>query len=104
MFHNYSFTQVEKCFKEVKATMERVVELLEASHGNNNRHSASTRVNEKFIINGQNVQLMATRDGYSFGLHLLDLLFTPEELSKSLVYSSKKSSKPALDRDKVSFR
>lgn len=42
-----------------------------------------------------------SRDGYAFGRKLLSMMFSNEELSTSLVYKSKKSSKPALDKEKV---
>ena len=32
----------------------------------------------------------------------MDLLFTKEELSKALLFSSKKSEKPGLDKERVS--
>lgn len=38
---------------------------------------------------------------YNFGFQLLDMLFTREELAKSLLYKTKKSDKPALDAAKV---
>ena len=41
------------------------------------------------------------RDAYSYGLQIMDVLFTKEELSKSLIFASKKSSKPGLDKKKV---
>ncbi len=41
----------------------------------------------------------ATR--YAFGLAVLDVLFTKEELASSLLFSSKKSPKPALDHKRV---
>jgi len=62
----------------------------------------ASRVPEKYIVNGQNVMTMSTRDGYSFGLQLLNMFFTPEEMNGSLVYQSKRSGKPALNREKVS--
>ena len=45
-------------------------------------------------VNGRNVMLMPTRDCYTFGLDLLSMLFTTEELSESLVYASTKTEKP----------
>ena len=38
---------------------------------------------------------------YTFALSVLDVLFTKEELSSSLLFSSKKSEKPALDHTRV---
>ena len=38
---------------------------------------------------------------YAFALSALDVLFTKEELSSSLLFESKKSKKPPLDHRKV---
>ena len=40
-------------------------------------------------INGINVMMLPTRDAYSFGLQLMDLMFTKEEQSTSLLFKSK---------------
>ena len=42
-----------------------------------------------------------SRDAYSFGLQLLNILFTEEELAVSLLFKSKKSTKPGLDQGRV---
>ncbi len=44
---------------------------------------------------------LSARDAYGFGLQLLDILFTKEELAGSLLFSSKKSTKPGLPKDRV---
>ena len=44
---------------------------------------------------------LQSRDAYSFGLQLMDLLFTKEELSSSLLFISKKSEKPGLNPERV---
>ena len=44
---------------------------------------------------------LPSRDSYSFGLQLLDILFTREELSTSLLFKSKKSERLGLDRERV---
>ena len=38
---------------------------------------------------------------YQYGLSLFDFFFTKEELGSSLVYKSKKSTKPGVERAKV---
>ena len=38
---------------------------------------------------------------YTFALAALDVLFTKQELSKSLMYATKRSDKQALDETKV---
>lgn len=40
-----------------------------------------------------------SRDVYVFGLQLMDILFTKEDLSKSLLFESKKSKKPGLEKE-----
>ena len=41
-------------------------------------------------VNGVNVMRIPSRDAYSFGLQLLNILFTKEELAVSLLCKSKK--------------
>ena len=60
-----------------------------------------TNVTKHMQVNGINILRLSARDAYAFGLQLLDILFTKEELSGSLLFKSKKSSKPGLDRERV---
>lgn len=55
----------------------------------------------EFTINGVSIFQVPARDVYSFGLTLLDMLFSREELGKSLLLPTSKSSKPGLDKDRV---
>ena len=55
-------------------------------------------------MNGINILRLSARDAYAFGQQLLDILFTKEELSGSLLFKSKKSTKPGLDRECVDRR
>ena len=57
--------------------------------------------NSSTHINGINVMRIPSRDAYSFGLQLMDVLFTKEELASSLLFKSKKSEKPGLDGERV---
>lgn len=50
---------------------------------------------------GINVMRIPSRDAYSFGLQLMDIMFTKAELSSSLLFKSKKSKKPSLDKVRV---
>lgn len=52
-------------------------------------------------VGGINVSLLPAKDAYAYALILLDVLFTKEELSRSLMFKTKKSSKPALDEKKI---
>ncbi len=53
------------------------------------------------IINGVNILRIPSRDVYAYALSLLDILFSKEELSQSLLFQSKKSKKSALDPERV---
>ena len=52
-------------------------------------------------VHGINLQRIPARDAYAYALSLMDALFTKQELSSSLIFSSKKSDKPGLDRERV---
>ena len=53
------------------------------------------------MVNGINTLRIPSRDAYSYGLQLMDIFFTKEELATSLLFKSKKSDKPALDKERV---
>jgi len=44
--------------------------------------------------------VIPTRDEYTFGLDLLGMLFTKEEMENCLIYKSPKSTKQALDKER----
>lgn len=52
-------------------------------------------------MNGVNLLRIPSRDAYAYALALMDVLFTKEELAMSLLFKSKKSEKPGLDRERV---
>ena len=52
-------------------------------------------------MNGIDVMLLPAKSPYIFGLMLLDLFFTKEELARSLLFSTNKSERLALDQTKV---
>lgn len=56
---------------------------------------------KEYTHNGVNVMRIPAWDAYSYGLQLMDILFTKEELSSSLLFKSKKSEKPGLDQERV---
>ena len=49
-------------------------------------------------VNGVNIPRLSMRDVYGYGLQLID---TKEEQSHSLLFALIKSSKPALDKERV---
>ena len=63
--------------------------------------AAATEEQQEYFINGRNVMNIPATNGYSFGLKLLDIVFTREELGRSLIYPAK-STRPALDKEKAS--
>ena len=77
--------RVEKCEKMLEYIIERLDE----------GSSMMKRDPEEgeYIINERNVMKMRVAGPYNFSFHLLDMLFTKEELAKSLLYESKKSDK-----------
>jgi len=54
-----------------------------------------------YVINGKNVMKLPASGACSFAFQLLDMLFSKEELGKSLVYQARKSDKPALDETRI---
>ena len=47
------------------------------------------------------IQRISATNVYAFALQLMDLLFTTEEMACSLLFKSKKSSKPGLSKQRV---
>ena len=47
------------------------------------------------------VRHLPAKDVYAYALALLDIMFTKDELARSLIHPSPKSSKPGLPRDRV---
>ena len=65
-----------------------------------------TKVQYSLIVfhiakNRVDVLSIPARDVFSYGQLLLDVFFTREVLSNSLVYKSSKSDKPGMDTDRV---
>lgn len=52
-------------------------------------------------VNGVNLKLLPARDAYSYGLALMEVLFTTQEMASSLLLPSKRSPKPPLEAAKV---
>ena len=63
--------------------------------------SSSLEAKGDDYVNGINVMLLPTKGPYKFGLMLLNMLFTKEELARSLIYKSPKSTKAGLDEARV---
>ena len=56
---------------------------------------------EELLIKGVNVRRLHADCLYSYGLQLMAILFSKEELAASLMLESKRSNKPPLDKDQV---
>ena len=88
--------------QKIRESQEEILRILKESGGGSAlRTHVQQQTPERYTINGRNVMLLSARDGYAFGLKLLQMLFSREELSKSLVYASNKSKKPPLNKEKV---
>ena len=94
--------ELEAKQNSIKESVDKILQLLSTT--NQQQSTASTTsIPPEDIVNGIDVIHMPCRDAYQFGLDLLDMFFTPEELARSLVYKSKRSPKDGLDKDKVSY-
>lgn len=89
---------VEAELKQINTSFELMSNEILKTQGSDLQMKELTRDNE---INGINVMTVPSRDAYSFGLHLMDMLFTKDELAGSLLFPSGKSNKPSLDSKKV---
>ena len=91
--------QLKMHIKKVRESQEEILRILKESSGGSGgsafRMHMQEQTPERHIINGRNVMLLHV---YSFGLKLLDMLFSREELSESIVY---KSRRPPLNKKKV---
>ncbi len=45
--------------------------------------------------------MIPARDAYAYGRNLLEVLFSKEELARSVIIKSVKSKKPALDQERI---
>lgn len=56
---------------------------------------------EELMFKGVNVRRMHAANPYAYGLQLMDVLFTKEELAGSLMFESGKSNRSPLDKERV---
>lgn len=57
---------------------------------------------QSVIINGIDVLRIPAKDEYTYGLRLMEVLFSKKEMSESLLFESKKSERKGLDQERVS--
>lgn len=67
---------------------------------------ASPDSQESWVVDGKthrdlDIMRVCASTPYAFGLKVLDMLFSKNELRGSLLFGSKKSNKPGLDGDRV---
>ena len=84
--------------------IEKMVEKLSRKMKDNSKPGGSNikEDDQSVIINGVDVLRIPAKDEYSYGLRLMEVLFTKKEMSESLLFQSKKSDRKALDTEKVS--
>ncbi len=88
---------MEKTLSHLKDVIETM-----CSSGSPISTSPSVSVKEEELFSGINVMHLPAKNAYSFGLQLMEVIFTKEEMANSLLFKSKKSSKPGLPPEKVS--
>ena len=95
--------KIDKLEQRVKEMMEMMKMLQD-----DREHSSKTIIKEEEILsfNGKpvNVNRIPASDEYKYGLRLMDVLFSKEEMARSLLFESKrKCDKPGLDKERVSI-
>lgn len=71
--------KVDRCEKMLKY-------LIDTLNEGSTMMKSEQHEDSEYIINGKNVMRIPVSGPYSFGFQLLDMLFTKEELGKSLLY------------------
>ena len=56
---------------------------------------------KEILLKGVNIHRVSADNPYTYGLHLMDALFSKEEMAGSLMFESKKSNKSVLDKERV---
>ncbi len=84
--------------EKMERTLAKLVTVVQEPKDNG---CAVKKEDEEVVVNDIHVLRLPSRDAYAYALQLMDVYFTKEELAKSLVFKSKKSSKPPLDPKKV---
>ena len=88
--------------ERLEKKMDKIMELLQNERsGEHSQEVATVKAEGESMANGVNVMRIPSRDAYAFGLQVMDILFSKEELSISLLFKSKKSEKPGLESDRV---
>ena len=89
--------------ERIERMMNNMMEMMKSGMDENGDKGGSMVKQESndSTVNGVNVMRLPARDAYAFGLQLMDIMFTKDELANALLFASKKSDKPGLDKDRV---
>lgn len=84
--------ELTKMVKSMDKTLSRVMDVVEQLKKNGTSATMHEAIKEEKedMINGVNVMRIPSRDAYSYALRLMEMLFTKEEMSSSLIFKSKK--------------
>lgn len=86
---------------KIDRTLSSLVDLVKNNVVGHGSQVIKTESEGDVVVNGINIMRLPSRDAYSFALQLMDMLFSKEELSSALLFKSKKSAKPGLDKERV---
>ena len=82
--------------------LEEKVETLIQAINCRARHTAPEELDEEIVTQNEiNIMRLPSQDAYSYGLQLVNIFFSKEELA-SLLFKSKTSDKQGLDQERVS--
>ena len=82
--------------KSMEKTLKELKKLFHTSPPTAIKEEANVGVKDALTV-----ARISARDPYAYALQAMDILFTKEELASSLLFSSKKSTKPELDKKRV---
>ena len=77
-----------KRMDRLEKIMQKISEKMDATADGS--PAAAVQEPQADVVNGINITRIPSWDAYSYGLQLMDILFTKEELAASLLFQSKK--------------
>lgn len=87
---------------KLEEAVTEAIALMKAGAGSSRSQSEDdVKPESENMHDGNDIMTMYARDAYAFGLRLLDMLFSKEELGVSLLFASRKSTKLGLDSERV---
>lgn len=85
---------------------QRIKDMMEMMNNGEQSSKAIVKQEEILSFNGKpvNVDRIPAGNEYVYGLRLMDVLFSKEEMARSLLFESKRNcNKPALDKERVNL-